>query len=64
MQNNEGELIKSSNSMTKEEMILLREQFITDYSKKRGWDKNNLSPDQLIEIVEQREYKSPGLLKS
>ncbi len=63
MKNNEGELIKSSNSLTKEEMILLREKFITDYSKKRGWDKNNLLPDQLIEIVEQREYKSPGLLK-
>lgn len=60
----EGDLIKSTNTPNQEELKLLREKFIQDYSKKRGWDKNNLLPNQLLEIVEQREYKNPGLLLS
>jgi hypothetical protein len=64
MQNKDGDLIKSSNNLTKEDLKLLRERFITDYSKKKGWDKTNLSPNQLLEIVEQKEYKNPGILYS
>ncbi len=60
----EGDLIKSTNSPTGEELKLLREKFINEYARKKGWDKNNLLPNQLLEIVEQREYKNPGLLLS
>jgi hypothetical protein len=58
----EGDLIKSSNNPQGDDLKLLREKFINEYSKKKGWDKNNLSPNQLLEIIEQKEYKNPGLL--
>ena len=37
----------------------LREKFISDYSKKKGWNPNNLSPSQLIEIVDNMNYLTP-----
>ena len=58
----EGDLIKSSNNPQGDDLKLLREKFINEYSKNKGWDKNNLSPNQLLEIIEQKEYKNPGLL--
>lgn len=39
---------------------ILVEKFIDDYCKKKGWNPKKLSPSQLIEIVEQKEYKSPN----
>jgi hypothetical protein len=56
-------LIKSTQNISKEDINVLREKFINEYSRKKGWDKNNLTPNQLLEIVEQKDYKSPGLLK-
>ena len=56
-------LIKSTNNLNNEDMSLLREKFITEYSRKKGWDRNNLSPNQLMEIVGHKEYKSPGLIR-
>jgi len=56
-------LIKSTQNISKEDINMLREKFINEYSRKKGWDKNNLTPNQLLEIVEQKDYKSPGLLK-
>lgn len=38
---------------------LLIEKFINSYCKQKGWNPKNLSPSQLIEIVEQKEYKMP-----
>jgi hypothetical protein len=40
----------------------LREKFISEYVRKKGWDKSNLSPNQMLEIVEQTGYKNPGLI--
>ncbi len=60
----EGDLIKSTNTPNGDELKLLREKFVQDYARKKGWDKNNLLPNQLLEIVEQKEYKNPGLLLS
>lgn len=57
----DGELIKST-SMNNGDINLLREKFISDYSKKKGWDKNKLSPDQMFEIVQSPEYKNPGII--
>lgn len=57
------ELIKSNEVVTKEELNSLRELFIQDYSKKKGWNSNNLTTEQLLEIVSDKNYKNPGLIK-
>jgi len=61
--NNEN-LIKSTNNLSKDDLTMLRERFINDYARKKGWDKNQLTPNQLLEIVEQKAYKNPGIIKS
>ena len=61
---NNDNLIKSTQNLGKNDLMLLREKFITEYARKKGWDKNNLTPNQLLEIVEQRAYKNPGIIKS
>lgn len=57
------DLIKSQ-AVSKEEVTLLREKFISEYSKNKGWDPKNLSTTQMLEITTHKEYKSPGLLHS
>ena len=47
-----------------EELNSLREKFIQEYSKKKGWDEKNLSSVQMLEIVSQSEYKNPGMIRS
>lgn len=59
---NKKELIKGNQALKKEEIDLLREKFIGEYSKEKGWDPNELSTSQMLEIVSQREYRSPGLI--
>ena len=55
------ELIKNS-SLSKEETDLLREKFVNEYSKNKGWNSKELSTNQMLEIVSQKHYKSPGLI--
>lgn len=43
----------------KSKIIILRERFIADYCKKKGWNPSNLSPNQLLEIVNTKEYLNP-----
>lgn len=50
--------------MSEEETLLLREKFINEYSKKKGWDPKELSTTQMLEIATQKEYKNPGLIFS
>lgn len=54
-------LIKNQ-AISKEELTLLREKFISEYSKKMGWDPKNLSTTQMLEIATQKEYKTPGII--
>ena len=54
------ELIRNS-SLSKEETDLLREKFVNEYSKNKGWNAKELSTNQMLEIVSQKQYKSPGL---
>ena len=56
-------LIKSTQNLSKSDLMMLREKFINEYARKKGWDCKNLTPNQLLEIVEQKAYKAPGLLK-
>ena len=55
------ELIKNS-SLSKEETNLLREMFVNEYSKNKGWNSKELSTNQMLEIVSQKQYKTPGLI--
>jgi hypothetical protein len=57
----DNELIKNSN-LTQEELNLLREKFLNEYSKNKGWNPKELSTNQMLEIVSQKQYKSPGLI--
>ncbi len=55
------ELIKKT-AITDEEMILLREKFIIEYSKKKGWNPKELTTTQMLEIATNKEYKTPGII--
>lgn len=57
----EPEMIRNQ-SMSKEEINLLREKFVNEYSKKKGWNSKELSTQQMMEIVSHKQYKSPGLI--
>ena len=48
--------------ISNEETILLREKFINEYAKKKGWNSKELTTTQMLEITTQTGYKSPGLL--
>jgi hypothetical protein len=50
------------NVLTDEEQLLLREKFISEYAKKKGWNPKELTSTQMLEIATQHEYKNPGLL--
>jgi hypothetical protein len=41
------------------DIITKRQKFSTEYCKKKGWDINNLTTDQIMEIRDQEEWKNP-----
>ena len=61
MENKDLKMIKNE-ALPKDESLLLREKFISEYSKKKGWNPKELSADQMLEIVSQREYRSPEII--
>jgi len=63
MQNDDEKMIKND-KLSQEDTNMLRERFISDYSRRKGWDKENLSPTQMLEIAQQGGYKNPGLILS
>jgi len=64
MQKDDEYLIRGNVRLSKQDETFLREKFIIDYSKRKGWDKEKLSPTQMLEIVQQSGYKNPGLILS
>lgn len=64
MQSDNEKLIKSTNNLSPEDEKLLREKYLSEYVRKKGWNKDNLSPDQMLEIVQSRGYKNPGIILS
>lgn len=64
MQRDDEHLIKGNSKLSKQDETFLREKFITEYVRRKGWDKENLSPTQMLEIVQQNGYKNPGLILS
>lgn len=55
------ELIKKT-ALSNEETSLLREKFLIEYSKNKGWNPKELTTTQMLEIATQKEYKNPGLI--
>ena len=55
------ELIKK-NALSEEETTFLREKFIVEYSKKKGWNHKELTTQQMLKIATNKEYKNPGLI--
>ena len=45
-----------------EDVTLLRERFINEYSRKKGWNPKELTTNQMLEITSQREFKTPGII--
>ena len=54
-------LIKNT-ILTDEETTLLREKFISEYSRKKGWNPKELTTGQMLEIATNKEYKTPGII--
>jgi hypothetical protein len=57
----DSDMIKGQ-PISKEEVEMLREKFVIEYAKKKGWDHKELTTNQMLEIVSQRQYKTPGLI--
>jgi hypothetical protein len=57
----EDKLIKN-NPISADDTTLLREKFINEYSRKKGWNPKELSTTQMLEITTQREFKTPGII--
>lgn len=58
-----AEIIKNT-ALSNEEITLLREKFIVEYSKEKGWNYKELTTQQMLEIANQKGYKTPGMVLS
>ncbi len=54
----------ANNYLKPEELEMLKEKFISEFCKERGWKKTALTQEQLLEIMSQSGYKNPGMIKS
>jgi 5-bromo-4-chloroindolyl phosphate hydrolysis protein len=57
------EFIKET-GLSEKDIQDLKEAFVEKYATLKGWDKSNLTQEQLSEIYQQEEYKKAGLLFS
>jgi hypothetical protein len=62
---NSQEMIKNSTNevLSAEETIDLRERFALEYCGKKGWDKFDLTIEQVAEIRSHSQWKNPGLIR-
>jgi hypothetical protein len=56
MEDKNMRLIKNE-PIGQDDITLLREKFVNEYSKRKGWNAKELSTSQMLEIVSQKEYK-------
>lgn len=56
MEDKDIRLIKNE-PIGQDDITLLREKFVNEYSKRKGWNSKELSTSQMLEIVSQKEYK-------
>lgn len=45
--------------LSKKDLRFFREKFVNQYIKEKNWNKDKLTPSQLLEIVEHSLYKNP-----
>lgn len=45
----------------KSEVDFFREKFVVEYSRKKGWNSNELSISQMMEIISKEDYKNPKI---
>lgn len=62
---NSQEMIKNTTNevLTVEETINLRDRFVNEYCGKKGWNKEDLTIEQVAEIRSHNQWKNPGLIK-
>lgn len=48
--------------ITDEEIVYMRDKFVTEVCKDRNWDRYNLTFEQICEIREMKGWKAPGLI--
>lgn len=58
-----AELIKNE-TLSEVQILELREHFVNTYCSQLGWDKYNLSFEQVMQIREHKQWKTPGMLTS
>ena len=61
MDYSEYDMLKSG-SKEQFDVNQIRERILSKYCISRGWDPSNLTPEQLNEIKNQKEYKNPGII--
>ena len=57
------ELIKNE-ILSESDTVQLREVFVSKYCNQKGWDRYNLSFEQVLEIRTHNEWKNPGIMNS
>lgn len=45
--------------LSKSDLSVLREQFIRDFCKQKGWNYNDLTTGQMLLIIKEENYKKP-----
>ena len=63
MEYSKEEFIKET-GLSEKDLQELKEAFKEKFVAEKGWDKNNLSQEQLIELINQEGYKNAGKLFS
>lgn len=57
-------MIKNNNGLSDQDITMLREKFVIEYAKKKGWNPKELSTTQMLEIVNEKGYKQAGMILS
>ena len=52
--------MKDKNKIRLEEN-LLKEAFLANFCKKRGWNPNELTTEQLLQIAKEQSYRNPKI---
>ena len=57
-------ITNSNNIMNLDETTQLRENFANSYCSQKGWNKYNLTFEQITEIRSHKEWKNPHMIVS
>lgn len=57
-------MIKNETIMSPQETVQMRETFANQYCTSKGWDRQNLTMEQILEIRSCVQWKNPHLIVS